>query len=104
VIAFFSLDETDSSGLQFELFKQAHATWVDRINRMVDHKEDIHIDDLANHTNCVLGKCITNVEKRIRKIPEYKAIEELTDNSSRSLTKCECIPSKSFIAKRWKIR
>lgn len=77
VVAFFTLDETDSSGLQFELFKQAHATWVDRINRMVDHKEDIHLDDLANHTNCVLGKWYYQRGKeKYGRLPEYKAIEE----------------------------
>ncbi len=77
VVAFFTLDEMDSSGLQFELFKQAHKAWVDRVNRMVAHKEEVHADALANHTNCAMGKWYYKRGKeKFGNLPEFTAIEE----------------------------
>jgi hypothetical protein len=44
---------------------------------MLDRKEEIHAEDLANHTNCVLGKWYYKRGKEnFGNLPEFAAIEE----------------------------
>jgi methyl-accepting chemotaxis protein len=77
VISQFKLGTSLNSGMQIELFKQAHLKVVGRLTSMRQGCEKISLSDVTSHTECMLGKWYyQNGREQYGSLNEFKAIDE----------------------------
>jgi methyl-accepting chemotaxis protein len=76
VVAEFKLDEGNFSRQQIDLCKQAHIQWVEKLNSMLAGRVKLRSDEVASHTNCILGSWYYHIGGELYgHLPEFIAVE-----------------------------
>ena len=61
---------------QIDLFKQAHLSWVSRLNDMLAGREHLTADQVGSHETCMLGKWYYDQGRDFEGMREYEHLED----------------------------
>ncbi len=72
----FKLGAGQSLISQIDLFKQAHISWVDKLNDMLAGREHLTVDQVGSHETCMLGKWYYDQGRDFQGMQEYDSLED----------------------------
>ena len=77
VVQQFRLDDNESLEERVLTFKQAHLTWVERVESMLNDGPGIPRDELVSHNHCALGRWYNGIGgEEFGHLPEFRALGE----------------------------
>jgi methyl-accepting chemotaxis protein len=60
---------------QIDLFKQAHLSWVNRLNDMLAGREHLTVDQVGSHETCMLGQWYYDQGRDFEGMRQYESLE-----------------------------
>lgn len=72
----FKLGSEKSLVTQVELFKQAHLSWVNRLNDMLGGRNHLTVEEVESHEDCMLGKWYYSQGRDLIGMQQYDNLED----------------------------